>query len=97
MMNILISLAFGLLHGIWRRCYGGFDSDIWKKLFPKHSSVLHRNFWRIVDLASVFSMSYFHFGLDWIWSLYIYFDDSYAEMKTRNLSRQISVNKHIVI
>lgn len=70
LINVSISLGFAVFYGIWRRCYGGWDSFIWKRLFPKHGSALHRNFWRIIGLGAIFSISYFHMNMEWYWALY---------------------------
>lgn len=69
LINVSISVGFAVFYGIWRRCYGGWDSFIWKKLFPKHGSALHRNSWRIIGLGAVFSISYFHMNMEWYWAL----------------------------
>lgn len=70
MVNVLVAVGFGLFYALWRRCYGGLDSKIWKKIFPKHGSAMHRWFWRIVNLAAVFCLMFFYTGMTWYWATY---------------------------
>lgn len=69
--NCLGAILFGVVYAFWRRCYGGLDSKIWKKLFPKHGSSMHRQFWRIVNIALLFCLSHFYLGLAIAWSVYV--------------------------
>lgn len=70
LVNVLVCVGFGAFYAIWRRCYGGLDSGVWKKLFPKCGSALHRWFWRIVNLAAVFCMMFFWKEIHWAWAAY---------------------------
>lgn len=70
LVHCAVVVGFGMFYALWRRCYGGWDTPIWKKLFPKHGSALHRNFWRVVDLAAVFCLLFFYAGVAWWWALY---------------------------